>query len=67
MAVAIPVAVAVTASVAVAAQELADLGLQCGLDDQAHAQPGDLLQHLPEVLLGGEQLIDLGADALGSR
>jgi hypothetical protein len=26
--------------------------------------PSALLQDLPEVLLGGEQLVDLGADAL---
>ena len=40
---------------------------QGGLDDQSHAQAGDLLQDQAEVLLGGEQLVDLGADPLGSR
>jgi hypothetical protein len=67
VAVAVAGAVTLATSVAVAAQELADLGLQGGLDDQPHAQPGDLFEDLAEVLLGGEQLIDLDADALGSR
>jgi hypothetical protein len=67
MAVAVPDTVTVATLVAVAAQELADLGFDGGLHDQPHAQPGDLLQDLPEVLLGGEQLVDLGADALDSR
>jgi hypothetical protein len=66
VAVAVAGAVAVAAGVAVAAQELAHLGFHGGLHDQPHAQPGDLLQHLAEVLLGGEQLVDLGADALDS-
>jgi hypothetical protein len=64
MAVAIPDALTITAGVAVAAQELAHLGFHGGLHDQPHAQAGDLLQDLGEVLLGGEQLIDLGADTL---
>jgi hypothetical protein len=67
VAVAIASAVAVAAGVTVAAQELADRGFQGGLHDQPHTQPGDLLQDLAEVLLGGEQLVDLGADPLGSR
>jgi hypothetical protein len=66
VAVAIPGTLPLAAGVAVTAQELADLGLQGGLHDQPHAQPGNLLQDLPEVLLGGEQLVDLGADALRS-
>jgi hypothetical protein len=64
VAVAIPDAVTIATGVAVAAQELAHLGFHGGLDDQPHAQAGDLLQHLAEVLLGGEQLIDLDADTL---
>ena len=67
MAVAIAGAVTLATSVAVAAQELAHLGFYGGLDNQPHTQPGDLLQHLAEVLLRGEQLVDLGADALDSR
>ena len=67
MAVAVAGAVTLATSVAVAAQELADLGLHSGLDDQPHAEAGDLFEDLAEVLLGSEQLIDLDADALGSR
>jgi hypothetical protein len=67
VAVAIADALPLATGVAVAAQELADLGFHGGLHHQPHAQPGDLLQHLAEVLLGGEQLVDLGTDALGSR
>jgi hypothetical protein len=67
VAVAIPDAVTVATLVAVAAQELAHLGFHGGLDDQPHAQPGDLLQDLPQVLLGGEQLVDLGADPFDRR
>jgi hypothetical protein len=67
VAVAIPDAVTVATLVAVAAQELAHLGVHGGLDDQPHAEAGDLLQDLPQVLLGGEQLVDLGADAFDSR
>jgi hypothetical protein len=66
VAVAIPGTLPLAAGVAVTAQELADLGLQDGLHDQPHAQPGNLLQDPPEVLLRGEQLVDLGADALCS-
>jgi hypothetical protein len=67
VAVAIPDAVTIATLVAVAAEELADLGFHGGLHDQPHAQPGDLLQDLSKGLLGGEQLVDLGADALDSR
>jgi hypothetical protein len=67
MAVAVPGPLPLATGVAVAAQELGQLGLHGGLHDQPHAQPGDLLQDLAEVLLGGEQLVDLGADALDSR
>ena len=66
MAVAIPGTLPLAAGEAVTTQELADLGLQGGLHDQPHAQPGNLVQDLPEVLLRGEQLVDLGADALCS-
>jgi hypothetical protein len=67
VAIAIPDAVTVAAGVTVPAEELADLGFHGGLHDQPHAQSGDLLQDLTKSLLGGEQLVDLGADALGSR
>jgi hypothetical protein len=66
VAVAIPDAVTIATGIPVAAQELGQLGLHGGLHDQPHAQAGDLLQHLAEVLLGGEQLIDLDADTLDS-
>jgi hypothetical protein len=64
VAVAIPSALPVAAGVALPAEELAHLGFQGGLHDQPHAQPGDLLQDRAEILLGGEQLVDLGTDAL---
>ena len=67
MTVAIPGAVTLATHIAVAAQELGHLSLQRGLHDQPHTQPRDLLQHLAELLLGGEQLIDLGADTLNRR
>jgi hypothetical protein len=50
--------------VAVAAQERGDLGFQGCLEHQADTQPGDLLQDDAQVLVAGEQLVDLGADAL---
>jgi hypothetical protein len=53
------------ALVAVAAEELGDLGFQRGLDHQTHTEAGGLLQRLGQRLTGGEQLVDLGADALG--
>jgi hypothetical protein len=62
VAVAVAGALALTADIALAAQELGHLGFQGSLDDQ----PGDLFQDLAQVLLGGEQRIDLGADALDS-
>jgi hypothetical protein len=46
-------------------QELLDLGLQGGLHQQPHAQAGDLLQDRGQVTIGREQLVDLGAGALG--
>ena len=55
------------AGVAVPAQELGDLGLQRGLDEQAHPEAGDVLEDLAKLTLGGEQVVDLGADALGGR
>jgi hypothetical protein len=54
------------ALVAVAAQELGHLGRQRGLHDQSHAQARDLRQDLAEVLVGGEQRIDLGATGAGT-
>jgi hypothetical protein len=37
------------------------------LQQQAGAEPGDLLQGPTQILVGGEQLVDLGADARLSR
>ena len=53
--------------VALAAKELGDLGLQGSLHQQPHPQAGDLLHDLPELPLGAEQLVDLGAHALEGR
>jgi uridine phosphorylase len=53
--------------IAVPAEELAYLGFQRGLDHQAHAEAGGLLQRLGQRLAASEQLVDLGADALGGR
>jgi hypothetical protein len=53
--------------VAGAAQELVDLGLQGGLQQQPHAPAGDVLQDRGQLTLRGEQLVDLGAQALGER
>jgi len=50
--------------VAFPAQELGDLGLDGGLHEEAHADAGYLLQHVAEITLGGEQVVDVGADAL---
>jgi len=46
-------------------QERLDLSLQGGLQQQPHAQAGNLLQDLSKGLVGREQLVDLGAGALG--
>jgi uridine phosphorylase len=67
MAVAVPRTGIGVALVAVPAEELAHLGFQRGLEHQAHAQPGGLLQRLGQRLAAGEQLVELGADALGGR
>jgi hypothetical protein len=63
------VAVAIASSafgvtlVAVPPEERGDLGLQCGLQQQPRAEPGDLLHHITKVTAGvSEQLVDLGAD-----
>jgi hypothetical protein len=50
--------------VAIPAEKLGDLGLDGGLHEQAYAHAGHLLEDLAEVTFGGEQLIDVGADAL---
>ncbi len=55
----------VTAGVALAAEELGDLGLQRGLQDQAGAQAGDVLEDLAKVAVGGEQSINVSTDAVG--
>ena len=40
--------------VALTAQELGDLGLDGGLQQQAHAEAGDLLQHVAQLTFGSE-------------
>ncbi|WUE07822.1 hypothetical protein OHA25_03290 [Nonomuraea sp. NBC_00507] len=55
------------ALVAGAAEEGVDLGFDGGLDDQAGAEPGDVLDDLDQVTIGGEQGIDLGTDGLDRR
>jgi hypothetical protein len=64
----VPVAAARTDTLAVAvalpAQKLSDLGLDRGLHQQAHTDPGHLLQDLAQLPLGVEQVVYLGADAL---
>jgi hypothetical protein len=56
------------ALVAVAAQERGGLSLQRGLEQQSGAEPGDLLKDVSEVSGGvGEQLVDLGTDAVNGR
>jgi hypothetical protein len=56
---------ALAAGVAITAEELGDFCFQRGLQQPAGAEPGDLLEDLTQILVGGEQLVDLGADALG--
>ena len=56
---------AVTAGVALAAEELGDLRFQRGLKDQSGAEAGDLLEDFAEVTVGGEQGIDVSTDAIG--
>jgi hypothetical protein len=53
--------------VAIAAQELGYLGLQCGLHQQLRTQPGHLLKDLGQLTIRGEQLVDLGANTIGRR
>jgi hypothetical protein len=67
MAVAVPRTRVGITLITVPTKELADLGFQRGLDHQTHAEPGDLLQRLGQRLATSEQLVDLGADALGGR
>jgi hypothetical protein len=62
---AVPRPDALAAGVAITAEELGDCCFQRGLQQQAGAEPGDLLEDLTQILVGGEQLVDLGADALG--
>jgi hypothetical protein len=64
VAVAVASSSTLAASVAVTAEELGDFHLQRGLQQQAGAEPGDVFQDLAEITVGGEQLVDLGADAL---
>lgn len=63
-----PVATPDTGTLAVAvaftAQKLGDLGLDGSLHQQAHPEPGHLLQHLAQLTLGAEQVVYLRADAL---
>lgn len=54
----------VAADVALPTQELGDLGLERGLHQETNAQMGHLFENLAEITVGGEQLVDVGADAL---
>jgi hypothetical protein len=63
--VAVPRPSALAAGIAITAEEGGHLCFQGGLQQQAGAEPGDLLQRLAQILVGGEQLVDFGADALG--
>src|SRR5205085_5564595 len=51
--------------VALAAEELGDLGFQGGLHQQLRAEPGHLLQDLRQLPARSEQLVDVAVDALG--
>jgi hypothetical protein len=53
----------ITAHVALPTQELGDLGFEGGLHQEADAQMGHFLEDLAELTVGGEQLVDIGADA----
>jgi hypothetical protein len=50
--------------IALPPQELSDLGFEGGLHQEAHAEMGHFLEDFTELTLGGEQLVDVGADAL---
>jgi hypothetical protein len=65
VAVAVTGAGAVAAGVAVAAEELGDLGLQRGLQDQPGAEARDVLEDLGQVAVVGEQGVDLAVDPVG--
>jgi hypothetical protein len=56
---------ALSAGVAFTAEELGDLGLQRGLQDQSGAKAGDVLEDLAEVALGGEQSINVSTNTVG--
>jgi hypothetical protein len=59
-----PGAQTIAVAVALTAQKLGDLGLDGGLHQQAHPEPGHLLQHLAQLPLRAEQVVYLRADAL---
>jgi hypothetical protein len=68
MAVAMPRSGVGVALVTLPTQERGDLSFQGGRQEQPGSEPGDLLDHLGQVTGGiGEQLVDLGADALDRR
>jgi len=56
---------ALTAGVPLAAQELGDLRLEGGLEEERDSEPGYLLEDVAELTAGAEELIELGTDALG--
>jgi hypothetical protein len=53
--------------VAGTAEELGYLRLQRGLDDQPSTEASDLLEHVDQVTVTGEQRVDLVADPPGGR
>jgi hypothetical protein len=64
VAVAAPRTGTLTTGVTLPTQELGDLSLDSGLHQQTHPETSHLLQHVTEVTVEGEQVIDVSADAL---
>jgi len=42
-----------------------NLGLEGRLHEQANPQAGHVFEDVAEIPVGGEQMVDVGADALG--
>jgi hypothetical protein len=67
VAVARSVAISIPAGIALAAQELGDLGFESGLHQKAHPEASDVFEDVAEILVRSEQLVDVSADALDGR